>query len=256
MLSGRAAFPGETLSDTLAAVLEREPDFRALPAATPPAIHALLKRCLEHDVKRRFRDIGDVRFEIEDALADRAAAGEAVRPSGSRLATAARLGGRPADGRRDRRRLASGRAPGARHPPRSKPRATSWCRFPRAERLAGLDFPAVAISPDGSLIAYVASRGGGQTELFPRPTNAVDAKTLAGTQNATTPFFSPDNRWIAFFADGQLKKVSTPAGLQSHCVTRRLALEGAGGPGTPLCFRPRPGLPSRRSPRMAADRHR
>jgi len=68
MLTGRAAFAGDTVSDTIVAILEREPDFAALPAATPPTIARLLRRCLERDTKRRLRDIGDAVAEIDDAL--------------------------------------------------------------------------------------------------------------------------------------------------------------------------------------------
>ena len=68
MLTARPAFRGETSSDTIAAILEREPDWSALPAQTPVSIRRLLQRCLEKDPKRRLRDIGDARLEIEEAL--------------------------------------------------------------------------------------------------------------------------------------------------------------------------------------------
>jgi serine/threonine protein kinase/Tol biopolymer transport system component len=68
MLTGRAMFPGETVSDTIAAILEREPDWAALPPTTPPMVTRLLQRCLEKDPKRRLRDIADARADIDDAL--------------------------------------------------------------------------------------------------------------------------------------------------------------------------------------------
>jgi TolB-like protein/tetratricopeptide (TPR) repeat protein len=68
MLTGRARFHGPTVTDTLAAILEREPEWDTLPGATPPAIRRVLQRCLEKDPKRRLRDIADARMEIEDAL--------------------------------------------------------------------------------------------------------------------------------------------------------------------------------------------
>jgi serine/threonine protein kinase len=68
MLTGTAAFAGATVTDTLAAIIEREPDWTALPATTPPAIHRLLRRCLEKDARRRLHDIADARLEIEDPL--------------------------------------------------------------------------------------------------------------------------------------------------------------------------------------------
>ena len=69
MLTGRAAFPGDTVSDTIAAILERDPDWVALPATTPPLATRLLQRCLEKDPKRRLRDIADARDDLDDALA-------------------------------------------------------------------------------------------------------------------------------------------------------------------------------------------
>src|SRR6185295_15758742 len=67
MLTGTRAFGGDTTSDTIAAIIEREPDWSRLPASTPPAIHRLLRRSLHKDAKRRLRDIGDARAELDDA---------------------------------------------------------------------------------------------------------------------------------------------------------------------------------------------
>jgi serine/threonine protein kinase len=69
MLTGRTAFPGQTMSDTIAAILEREPNWSALPPAIPASLHRLLRRCLEKDPKRRLRDIGDARIDLDDATA-------------------------------------------------------------------------------------------------------------------------------------------------------------------------------------------
>jgi len=66
MLTGRAPFNEETVSDIIAAILSREPDLTTLPASTPPGIRRLLKRCLEKDAKRRLHDIADARIEIDD----------------------------------------------------------------------------------------------------------------------------------------------------------------------------------------------
>ena len=71
MLTGRRPFDGETSSDTISAILTREPDWTALPAATPARLRALLQRCLEKDPKRRLRDIGEARIEIEHLIGER-----------------------------------------------------------------------------------------------------------------------------------------------------------------------------------------
>ena len=85
MLTGRPAFAGETVSDTIAAILERDPDWDALPALTPVSIRRLLQRCLEKDPKRRVRDIGDARLEIEEAR------GAIVSPGGAAASRARRV---------------------------------------------------------------------------------------------------------------------------------------------------------------------
>jgi len=74
MLTGRLAFPGDTLSDTLAAILDREPDWSALPSGTPTGVMKLLRRALEKDARRRLRDIADARYELDEASAPQAAA--------------------------------------------------------------------------------------------------------------------------------------------------------------------------------------
>ena len=94
MLTARPAFPGETVSDTIAAILEHEPDWTALPAQTPPNVRRLLQRCLEKDPKRRLRDIGDARLEIEEALG-------AIAPRAGRRLRRARDRLTPAPGRPD-----------------------------------------------------------------------------------------------------------------------------------------------------------
>ena len=86
MLTGHVALPGTTIPDTLAAVLEREPNWALLPATTQPAIRRLVERCLEKDPKRRLRDIGDARIEIEEAGMDAEASVASASTRGPRLA--------------------------------------------------------------------------------------------------------------------------------------------------------------------------
>ena len=69
MLTGRQAFPAETISDAIAGILALEPDWQALPVSTPEKVRDLLRRCWQKDPQRRLRDIGDARLEIEEALA-------------------------------------------------------------------------------------------------------------------------------------------------------------------------------------------
>jgi serine/threonine-protein kinase len=84
--------------------------------------------------------------------------------------------------------------------------------LPAGQRLAALDQPAIAISPDGKKIVYVAIQGAGPQQLFLRPLDSQESKPIAGTEGVVAPFFSPDGQWIGFFAGGKLKKVSVNGG--------------------------------------------
>ena len=192
MLTGRPLFGGETLTDTLAAVLTREIDWSQLPGSTPPALVDLLRRCLERDPKKRLRDIGDVRLD-ESALAPVSAVGPA--PSTARrwwlggLAMLAALAAGVAIGR-----IVPGVVAG---PPAREVRFT----FPAD------DPSSAAISPDGSM-AVVASGG----PLRVRDLVGVSLRELSGTDGAVKPFWSPDSRTIGFGRAGRLWRVSTTGG--------------------------------------------
>ena len=92
MLTGRITFAAETGSDTIAAVLEREPDWSRVPASTPATIHRLLQRCLQKDARRRLRDIGDARMELDDALSGAGQAGPIVAQKREALVTRSVVG--------------------------------------------------------------------------------------------------------------------------------------------------------------------
>jgi eukaryotic-like serine/threonine-protein kinase len=212
MLTGKRAFAGTTTSDVLAEILRGTLDLKALPAGTPPAIVRLVRRCLEREPKARLHDIGDARLEIEDA--ERALDAE---PSVGASAAA-----RPADGRWSRRALVIAAATVA----VAMVAFAAYLWQSRAEdpvrqevRLqmsppAGMRFVSVpAISPDGRQIAFVAvPEAGGDARLFARPLAAPSATELAGTAGAAYPFWSPNSRFVAFFADGQLKRVAVEGG--------------------------------------------
>jgi serine/threonine-protein kinase len=220
MLSGRRAFGGGTSSDAIAAVLEREPDWTALPATTPQSIRTLIERCLEKDLKRRLRDIGDARLEIDRAI---------TMPSNEP----------PAHAALDRRRRAlpwvlsgaigvgAGLALAVVRPIRTV------LPLPPVRVTAdpGTDAPlltnrygggtAAILSPDGGTLAFVAETRAGRPQLYVRRLGQLRATALAGTDGAVNPFFSPDGQWIAFFADSKLKKIlTTGGGLSTLCDAR------------------------------------
>jgi eukaryotic-like serine/threonine-protein kinase len=216
LLTGKQAFHGESTTEILAAVLREEPDWQALPASTPVKIRDLLGRCLQKDKTQRLRDAGDARIEIHEALT----APPSLSPS-----FAAPVRGTSALGQRTPiftvlgtlllGGLVTGLAvwnlkPAPAPPP--MPVTRTVITLPLGQQLAGLDGgPAVAISPDGTHLAYVARQGSTQ-QLYLRAMDSLEAKPIPGTEGGVNPFFSPDGQWLGFFAGGKLKKVSVSGG--------------------------------------------
>ena len=193
MLTGRRPFEGQDVTDVLARIVEQEPDFHALPAATPAPIRRLLQRCLEKDRRKRLPDIGVARIEIDDALTTPDEASPTrVRPA---WIVAAALAGA----------LIAGVVLYARSPPTASPPLVR-ASIPLEGQL---DFAvqqlAFAVSPDGSRIVY-RTVGGGPLRI--RQLHDAQSTAIAGTEDASTPFFSPDGRWLGFFVGQTLKKVS------------------------------------------------
>ncbi len=225
MLTGRRLFDGATVSDTLAAVLRQDIDWKALPAQTTPSTRRLLRRCLERDPKQRLRDIGDARLEIDDLLSGRAEPTTTVAP----ISAAVPMW---------RRALPWAVAIGALSvaaavlalwaPWRTAPPAAPV----RLEVTIGVDASLVNLSaslaaaPDGSLLAFAAQSSQGTPQLYLRRLGELRAVPLAGTANARNPFFSPDGQWIGFFAEGKLKKIAVTGGA---AVTLCDAPSGRGG---------------------------
>jgi len=197
LLAGRPAFSGETVSHILVAILERDPDWTALPGGVPGKVRDLLHRCLERDRDRRLRDIGDARFDLEARPDEPPAPAPAKRlPLGWAAATAAATVATVA--------LAVILA-------LQKPPAESTTRFQvlPPDKATSLEYP--TISPDGRRLAFVATVEG-KALLWVRPLDSLAARPLAGTEDAAYPFWSPDNRFLAFFAQGKLKKVDVSGG--------------------------------------------
>jgi len=199
MITGRMVFPGATISDAIAAVLERSPDWTALPLATPPAVRHALARCLEKDPKRRWRDIGDVRIQLDDAEAWRPQTGSAspkTSRAGERAAWALLVALTAA--------TAAVVTPVFRTAP--DPAEIRFnLLYPRG---LTADFAQLAISPDGQQIVVSPSFGAqGPSPLWLRPLASTSGRLLAGTEGAGFPFWSPDGRSIGFFADQKLKRL-------------------------------------------------
>ncbi|MCH8268007.1 MAG: PD40 domain-containing protein [Acidobacteria bacterium] len=213
LLTGRQAFQSrdregaDTVQDIIARILQGEPDWQALPGTTPEKVRDLLRRCLQKDVTRRSRDAAEIRLQIEEALAAPATGGVVI---GTRTGWRRML--LPVLGSTVLAAIITGIAVWQLRPA-PPPSFVTHTVIPLREdnQLGGNFFPMLALSPDGTQLAYIAGSGTAQ-QIYVRAMDAIEARVLAGTERAQDPFFSPDGEWIAFFADGKLKKVSVSGG--------------------------------------------
>ncbi len=223
MLGGKKLFEGETVTDVIAAVVTREPDWTALPGGTPARVRRLLERCLRKDPRKRLPDAGSARLELTEVLA-----GEADDVAQESPAASDRRRGRTAAWilAASAAALAAGLALGVllTRPTKGErvlsfevdpPEGTTF--YLHSERPG-----AVRVSPDGRMLAFTAEADG-EFRLYVRPLETTVARALAGTEGAQYPFWSPDSRSLGFFAHGKIRKVQ---------------VAGGGGPPVALCDAP------------------
>jgi len=202
MLTGGRAFPGDDVSDILAAILRGEPDWARLPAATPNPIRRLLRRCLAKDRARRLSDIRDARLDIDDASGAGDAAVPAFGSAQSRWRERVLWGAAIAV-------LAVGATLGVRRggrPPASDEMRVDIVAPPTT------DPASFAISPDGQKIV-VAVLAEARPQLWVRSIASGAVRVLQGTDGATFPFWAPDSRSIAFFANERLNRIDADGGM-------------------------------------------
>ena len=209
ILTGKRVFEGEHTTDILAAVVRAEPDWNQLLPSTPRKIRDLLQRCLQKDRAQRMQSAGDARIEIQEALSSPVAPESAgvvwSRFRGWRLSAVLGLAALVGAA------VVAIAALYLRPAPTPKLVSRMVIDLPPGDHLAALDYPAIGISPDGTELAYVAIHAGTR-QIFLRALDSLEAKPLAGTEGANTPFFSPDGQWLGFFAGGRLKKISVSGG--------------------------------------------
>jgi serine/threonine-protein kinase len=211
MLTGRRLFDGDTVSDVLAAVLTREPDWSGLPRATPTPVVRLLRRCLERDPRRRLQAIGEARLVLEDPGREAADSGVTLRAHPrARFAAAAGL-------------LLF---------------AAGWLLRPSPEvddpivrkvdlALGDLEASlgrAPALSPDGTRMAYVAAG-----KLRVRRLESLDSVEIPDANDVLYPSWSPDSRQLAYVQQGRAWKVSTEGGQPTELGPLPPDLAGSGG---------------------------
>ncbi len=212
MLTGRKAFGGETVTDMIAAVVAREPEWERLPAETPRAVNRLLRRCLEKDQEKRLRDIGDARLELEELLAN--PEGLHAEPEAVAVTSKSSLLWKVAAA--VLALVAAGLGFGLWRANQPEPQLVTRAFIPApagADFDLGSDYPApVALSPDGRTLVFGVQEDGTTKRLWVRDLDDLEARPLAGTEGAMYPFWSPDSRYVGFFAQGKLKKVEVTGG--------------------------------------------
>jgi len=226
LLTGRRAFGGETSSDVIASILEREPDFSRLPAATPPHIVRLLARMLDKDPRTRLRDIGDARGEL-DVRSGRGAppAGHRTSPFRERLIWAALV-------------LAASAAAVLAGSSMRKAAAPAEVMFEASfPSSVTPDFTQLAISPDGRYLA-AAPTFEGRAPIWLRPIDSTAGRMLPGTEGATFPFWSPDGKSIGFFAERKVKRIELDGGAVSIVTDVQVARGGMWEPDGNILFAP------------------
>ena len=230
MLTGRRAFEGEEVTDVLARIIEREPDFGALPASTHPAIHRLLRRSLQKDRKRRLPDIADARLEIEEALTTPTADASAMstvketQPAWRQALPWAGTVGALALVGLLLALWAPWRTVAASAPVRVSAELDAGGSLVIESNIAWGS--PVALSTDGQMLAFVGKKNSGAPQIWVRRLGQLQATPLAGTENAHDPFWSPDGQWVAFFANRRLEKIALSGG---PAVTLSDAPEPRGG---------------------------
>jgi Tol biopolymer transport system component len=205
MLTGKRAFAGETTTDILAKVLEAQPRWESLPAGVPGTIRMLLEAALSKDPKDRLQHIDDARVFLNRS------SGLVEKPSTTVVDD------------RGRRRgwfvaavlalvLIAALVPATLYFMRA-PTELPVMRFemPAPGMISTREGGGLAISPDGQRIAYVAANEGNRA-IWIRALGSLTAQQLPGTENAASPFWSPDSRRLAFYADGKLKKTDVSGG--------------------------------------------
>ncbi len=237
MLTGRRLFEGDSVPETLAGVLKSDIDLAALPEDLPPAIRRLLRRCLERNPRKRLRDIGDAKLELaeeEPGEAEATAAGPSAEsgrpvwlwPALAAVALVAGFG------------LARVLAPHSAAKVASAPARATLALPADASLAAGNFLSALAFSPDGRSLAYVAVGKDGVRRLAVRQLDSNEVKTIPGTEGAEGPFFSPDGEWIGFWSKWKIRKVRASGIGVPEAICSSMDIRGGTWAGHTIVFSP------------------
>jgi Tol biopolymer transport system component len=233
MASGRRAFTGKSQASIVAAILASDPQpISALQPMSPPALNRVVSTCMAKDPEERWQTAHDVKLQLQW-----------IAEGGSQVGVPAPVAAR----RRTSQRLAwivaavaaaaaiafaiafLLRVPMPIHPMRVSIMAPEQHTF---------DPLSMALSPDGTKLAFVATATGGSPQLWVRPLDSTAAQPLAGTEDAAYPFWSPDNRSLGFFAQGKLRIIDASGGAVQTLADAPAPRGGAWGPGGTILYTP------------------
>ena len=222
MLSGKRAFDGETLTDTLAAIVTAEPNWNALPSDTPTHIQQLLRRCLTKDPKQRLRDVGDAKYELDNeqlAQSEIRSASETRRHSWRLPALIAVVTVLTFAAGWFLSRLFGSRGS-------IRPQVIRLTYTVSSNPFgSGLSRNRIAISPDGTKLVYVADN-----KLYLRSLDSLETKEIPGGGSARGPFFSPDGQWIGYMTAPAIKKLPVNGGTPVFICSAGDTVGGSWGP--------------------------
>ena len=215
MATGKKAFEGKSQASLIAKILETDPPpMSSLQPMMPVALDRVIRKCLAKDPEKRWQAASDVCDELKWI----AEGGAVIAPGPANGAREGRTGGRrtlifAAGGLFLVAAIAALVAWNLKPSSPLQPVTRAVIPLPPGQKLADLDRSlAVAISPDGTHLAYIARQGSSPQQLYLRDLDRLEAKPIPGTEGATDPFFSPDSQWIGFFAGAKLKKISVNGG--------------------------------------------
>jgi Tol biopolymer transport system component len=240
MATGRKAFEGKTSASVMAKILEVDPpSMTSLQPMTPPALDRVVKRCLAKEPEKRWQTASDLCEELKwiseggsQGTSATSAAAKGVHTLGGRgliLSLGTSLLGAVIAGF-----IIWNLKPA---PPPIRPVTRSVITLPPGDRLPRADEPFIALSPDGTQLAYVATRGSTQ-QIYLRAMDSFEARPIAGTEGATSPFFSPDGQSLGFLASGKLKKVSVAGGAATTLGDAGLLRGASWGSAGMIAFAP------------------
>jgi serine/threonine protein kinase/Tol biopolymer transport system component len=243
MTAGKRPFAGKSQISLASSILESEPEpVGKLKPSTPPAFEHVVTTCLQKNPEERYLAAHDIKLELQWIAADKSSpASPASTPAPSR--TRERLGWVAAVVAAIV--LTAAAALFFYHPAQSAHSIRTVINPPEKTTfdLTGDSAGPPVTSPDGTSLAFAATGTDGRTALWVRATNVVGARELPGTEGATFPFWSPDNRSLGFFADGKIKTVDLEGGSTQIVCDAPLGRGGAWGPGEVILFSPAPTAP-------------